>query len=86
MNNLRLLPVFLFSLALFSQQQIPRFDGVISPEEWKNAQHFTIDYEINPGDNSPAPQKTEAYILYSSTELYVGFVAYADMNNLRSSI
>lgn len=86
MNNLRLLSAFLFSLALFSQQQIPTFDGVITADEWENAQQFSIDYEINPGDNSPAPHKTEAYILYSSTDLYVGFVAYADMNNLRSSI
>ena len=86
MNNLRLLSAFLFSFALFSQQQIPTFDGVITADEWENAQQFSIDYEINPGDNSPAPHKTEAYILYSSTDLYVGFVAYADMNNLRSSI
>ncbi len=86
MHHLRLIPVFFFSLSLFSQQHIPNFDGVISPEEWENAQKFTIDHEINPGDNIPAPQKTNVYVSYSSTDLYVGFVAEADMSQLRSSI
>ena len=86
MHNLRFLFVLLFSATLFSQQQIPIFDGVVSPNEWKDAQQFSIDYEINPGDNSPAPHKTEVYVLYSATEMYVGFIAHADMSNLRSSI
>ena len=86
MHNLRFLFVLLFSATLFSQQQIPIFDGVVSPNEWKDAQQFSIDYEINPGDNSPAPHKTEVYVLYSATDMYVGFIAHADMSNLRSSI
>ena len=86
MHNLRFIFVLLFSATLFSQQQIPIFDGVVSPNEWKDAQQFSIDYEINPGDNSPAPHKTEVYVLYSATEMYVGFIAHADMSNLRSSI
>ena len=83
-----LFPILLTFTAtfLFAQNNIPVFDRVVSPEEWENAQDFTIDYEINPGDNSPAPHKTSVYILYSSTDLYVGFVAQADMSNLRSSI
>lgn len=86
MHNLRFIFVLLFSATLFSQQQIPIFDGVVSPNEWKDAQQFSIDYEINPGDNSPAPHKTEVYVLYSATDMYVGFIAHADMSNLRSSI
>lgn len=83
-----LFPILLTFTAtfLFAQNNIPVFDRVVSPEEWENAQDFTIDYEINPGDNSPTPHKTTAYILYSSTDLYVGFVIQADMSNLRSSI
>ena len=42
---------------LFAQNNIPVFDGVVSPEEWQNAQEFLIGYEIEPGDNSPAPKK-----------------------------
>lgn len=52
MHNLRFIFVLLFSATLFSQQQIPIFVGVVSPNEWKGAQHFSIDYEINPEDNS----------------------------------
>ena len=52
MHNLRFIFVLLFSATIFSQQQIPIFDGVFSPNEWKGAQQFSIDYEINPEDNS----------------------------------
>lgn len=88
--------LFLFYLFIssfaFSQDSIssgetpPIFDGVVEEEEWKGAQSFLLPYEINPGDNSPAPHETKAFIRYTSSHLYVGFIAYADMNNLRSSI
>ena len=45
-----------------------------------------IEYEISPGNNIPSQEATEVYITYSSTDLYVGFIAYADMKTLRSSI
>ena len=34
----------------------------------------------------PSPHLTEVFITYSETDLYVGFIAYADMANLRSSV
>ncbi len=71
---------------LFAQNNIPVFDGVVNHEEWQNAQEFLIGYEIEPGDNSPAPQKTTVFITYSPTDLYVGFIAEANMQQLRSSI
>ena len=71
---------------LFAQNNLPRFDGIVQKEEWQNAQEFIIGYEIEPGDNSPAPQKTTVYITYSPTDLYVGFIAEANMQQLRSSI
>ncbi len=91
MRSTFFLPILVF-LYFFSQTtpttQLtpPTFDGIVNEEEWKDAQKFLIPYEINPGDNSPAPYKTEAFIRYTSTDLYVGFIAHADMNNLRSSI
>ncbi len=33
-----------------------------------------------------SPHLTKAFITYTETDLYVGFIAYADMENLRSSI
>ena len=55
-------------------------------EEWKNAQVFSLDYEIDPGDNTPAPFATKAYVLYTTSDLYVVFIASANMKTLRSSI
>ena len=75
-----------FSLNLFSQQELPVFDGIVNQAEWENANFFEINYEISPGNNIPAPYPTEVFITYSETELYVGFIAYADMEKLRSSV
>ena len=79
--------LFLFIYSLSNAQSIPlQFDGVVGEEEWENAQIFSLDYEVDPGDNSPAPYETKAYVLSTATHLYVGFRAKADRNTLRSSI
>lgn len=84
-RGLALLFLFCFT-AVWSQNPPIDFDGVVAPEEWQTAQHFTIDYEIDPGDSAPAPFATNAYVTYDDAFLYIGFVAEADMPNLRSSI
>ena len=71
---------------IIAQNKIPIFDGVVNSEEWNSSQKHIIEYEISPGNNTPSPVATEAYITYSPTDLYVGFIAYADMKTLRSSI
>jgi hypothetical protein len=78
--------IFLFSFLLTAQQKRPTFDGEVSPQEWGNAESFDINYEVNPGNNIPSTHLTKVFITYSKTDLYVGFIAYADMNNLRSSV
>lgn len=84
----RFFTLFLFVLchALYAQYQTPTFDGIVDSEEWSEAQKFTLGYEIDPGDNSPAPFATQAYVLYNQSHLYIGFIAEADMDRLRSSI
>ena len=84
----KFLPLVFFSFAtiLFAQDSPPQFDGVVNQEEWKNAQVFSLDYEIDPGDNTPAPFATKAYVLYTTSDLYVAFIASANMKTLRSSI
>ena len=84
-KSLFALPLFLITY-LNAQQALPEFDGVVNQEEWAAAQEFLIEYEIEPGDNTTAPQKTTVYVTYSPTDLYVGFVAEANMNDLHSSI
>ena len=83
-----LFPILLTFTAtfLYAQNTTPVLDGVVEDLEWKDAQNFTLDYEVDPGDNTPPPHQTKAYIKYTKTDLYVGFIAYADMNNFRSSI
>ena len=51
-------------------------DGTLSEEEWKSAPRHTIDFEIQPGENIPAKQRTEFFSLYNDTYLYFGFVCY----------
>ena len=78
--------LLLFPLFIQAQKVLPEFDGIVNPEEWEGAETFKINYEIDPGNNVPSPHLTEVFITYSETDLYVGFIAYADMTNLRSSV
>ncbi|MEN8769557.1 MAG: hypothetical protein ABF269_08630 [Candidatus Arcticimaribacter sp.] len=82
------LPILIFfsSSLIFAQNTAPVLDGNVEEQEWQDAQNFSLDYEVDPGDNTPPPHKTKAYIKYTKTDLYIGFIAYADMKNLRSSI
>ena len=61
-------------------------DGILSPNEWANAIPIELNYEINPGNNSPAKKKTLGYITYTDTDLYIGFHAYDDPKNVRASV
>jgi hypothetical protein len=47
--------------------------GKLDDPAWKTAQSVEIDYEVTPGDNTPAPQKTSVRILYNSSTVYFGF-------------
>jgi len=81
-------PFFLLLLPLIGWSQNPKItlDGVVQPKEWEEAQKHLIQYEFDPGDNVSSVNKTEAWITYSATDLYVGFIAYGTMSELRSSI
>ncbi len=78
--------IFFSSSLIYAQNTAPVLDGNVEEQEWQDAQNFSLDYEVDPGDNTPPPHKTKAYIKYTKTDLYIGFIAYADMKNLRSSI
>jgi hypothetical protein len=80
------LNLLFFSFFANSQNTPLNFDGIVTEEEWQNAERFDINYEISPGNNVPSPYLTQAFITYTETDLYVGFIAYADMKTLRSSI
>ncbi|HEY9165326.1 MAG TPA: DUF5916 domain-containing protein [Candidatus Kryptonia bacterium] len=47
--------------------------GKLSDPLWKLVTPIGIDYEIQPGENTPARQKTLVYVLYNSDYVYFGF-------------
>jgi len=61
-------------------------DGVLLEGEWENATPIPLDYEVNPGNNSPAQKKTIAYLTYTDTHLYVGIHAFDRPENVRANV
>ncbi|MCP5108710.1 MAG: carbohydrate binding family 9 domain-containing protein [bacterium] len=50
-----------------------KVDGVLSEAAWENAVVMEIPYEYFPGENIPAPVKTECLVTFSESKLYFGF-------------
>jgi hypothetical protein len=48
-------------------------DGVLDEEAWGLAPAIPLPFEWQPGDNIPAPVKTECLVTYDLHNLYVGF-------------
>ena len=81
---LQKITLLLFAFGAFAQT--PNFDGIVDEDEWRNAQRFSISYEIEPADNGPAQHATEVFVTHTETDIYMGFIAFCDMKNLRSSL
>ena len=62
------------------------FDGQVDLEEWGNAQVATNFIGSGTFQGEDALLKTEARLMYDDTNLYVGFKAYVDKDDLRYSI
>jgi hypothetical protein len=58
-----------------TQEEI-KVDGLLNEAVWQKPATFTLDYETRPGDNSPAPVKTEMWITFSQSHLYVAARAH----------
>jgi hypothetical protein len=48
-------------------------DGALDEAVWNKAWTMTLDYEVLPGENTPAPTETEVLVFHDQTRLYVGF-------------
>jgi hypothetical protein len=87
----RTLTVFGLSMLAFGQlaaeepvtpHQIPRIDtrvavdGVLDEAVWDEAWTMTLDFEVRPGENTPAAVKTEVLVMHDANRLYVGFRAH----------
>ncbi|MCI0512391.1 carbohydrate binding family 9 domain-containing protein [candidate division KSB1 bacterium] len=51
-------------------------DGRLAETAWQDALTIALPYETWPGENTPAPVRTEALLLYTQSHLYVAFRAY----------
>ncbi len=62
-------------------------DGTLDDAAWANALEQEIAYEIQPGDNTPAPVKTTVRIGYTADALYVAFHAIdTDPSKIRAHL
>ena len=52
-----------------------KIDGNINEVAWQNALRLTLDYEFQPGNNTPALVKTECLLLYDDKNFYAAFRA-----------
>lgn len=50
--------------------------GKLTDPHWKLAPKVDMKFEIQPGNNTPAPQKTTVLTLYNSRYLYFGFICH----------
>ena len=50
-----------------------KVDGRLDEEAWQKANILEFPYEWTPGDNIPAPVKTEVLITYDQAKIYIGF-------------
>ena len=62
-------------------------DGKIEEPAWGDAWTFELGYEVEPGENTPAPARTEVLVFHDRTHLYVGFRAFdPDPSKIRAHL
>ncbi|RLV58846.1 hypothetical protein D5018_15190 [Parashewanella curva] len=52
-----------------------KIDGVQDESQWQQAAVTTLNYEVRPAENQPAPVETEARIFATDTSIFVSFIA-----------
>ena len=64
-----------------------RVDGLLDEAGWERAWVTTMDYEVQPGENTPAPVRTEVLVMHDAHRVYIGFRAYdPDPNAIRAHL
>ena len=53
-----------------------RVDAVLDEDVWQKALKLELNYEVNPGENISPPVKTEAWLAYDNSHLYLAIHAY----------
>ena len=61
--------------------------GRLTDPQWALAPELSINFEIQPGENTPATQKTIAKVLYNNEFIYAGFICRdSDMHQVRANV
>ncbi|HLN56618.1 MAG TPA: carbohydrate binding family 9 domain-containing protein [Bacteroidales bacterium] len=64
-----------------------RISGKLDDPQWLKAMPVELKYEIQPGENTPARQRTIALALYDDANLYIGFRCYDSLpQNIRANM
>ena len=61
---------------MYRSSELVTIDGVLDEPVWQSATHLSLDYNINPGENLPAPVKTDLYLYENGESLFIAFKAY----------
>lgn len=63
-----------------------KIDGYLDEEAWNQALKINANIEVRPGENIPAPVKTEVYMAYDNSNIYVAFKAFdPDPSQIRAT-
>ena len=67
------------ALAAARLAQVPTLDGiVVGDAAWDGATPATGFWQVQPQDGKPSTQKTDVYVGYTDTSLYIGVMAWDD--------
>jgi hypothetical protein len=79
-------PEKLAPLTIKKFNQKPTIDGHLDEEDWTDAPVAKDFYQIQPGDNISASQRSEVKFGYDEKTLYIAFHAYDEPGQIRSSV
>jgi len=74
------------SVHIFKSLEKLEIDGKIDEPVWQTATRKTLDYEIQPGDLTTPPVKTEVLLTYDETNLYLAFKCEDDPKLIRATL
>ncbi|MBC8180666.1 carbohydrate binding family 9 domain-containing protein [candidate division KSB1 bacterium] len=64
-----------------------KVDAFLNEDIWKQAVKIDANIEVRPGENIPAPVKTEVLMAYDDNHIYVAFIAYdPDPSKIRAHL
>ena len=93
-TTLYIITLFIFNFSIAQKQYMLSktdgskivMDGFISDDEKSISYKKTVDYEWQPGYNTPAKLETDVFMSYTDEYIYFGVKAYTDPNDIRGQV